>query len=141
MVFVKVVLMRIWTFQGTNEAVRATISFESALTTLRKTLSASFDVEHGEVVSLISIETIFQENLHQHIFYFGLFLSLIFAQLFFNNIFLQSSELLSQFCIKPRVFQIFRLRSQAEFINLQNRYLVLGLRSLNNFSNLRILFN
>ena len=125
MVFVKVVLMRIWTFQGAKEAVRATISFESALTRLRKTLSAPFDVEHGEVVSFISIETIFLQNLQKHIFYFCLFLSLIFAQLFFNNIFLQSSELLSEFCIKPRVFQIFRLRSQAEFINLQNRFLVL----------------
>ena len=30
-----------------------------SLKTLRKTLSASFDVEHGEVVSFISIETIF----------------------------------------------------------------------------------
>ena len=87
-VFVQVVLMRIWTFQGAKEAVRATISFESALTRLRKTLSASFDVEHGEVVSFISIETIFQENLQKHIFNFGLFLSLIFAQLFFKSIFL-----------------------------------------------------
>jgi hypothetical protein len=141
MVFVQVVLMRIWTFQGAKEAIRAAISFESALTRLRKTLSGSFDVEHGEVVSLISIETIFQENLQKHIFYFCLFLSLIFAQLFFNNIFLQSSELLSEFCIEPRVFQIFRLRSLAEFINLQNGFLVLGLRSLDNFGNLRILFN
>jgi hypothetical protein len=33
-VFVQVVLMRIWTFQGAKEAVRAAISFESALTTL-----------------------------------------------------------------------------------------------------------
>jgi hypothetical protein len=87
-------------------------------------LSGSFDVEHGEVVSFISIETIFQENLQKHIFDFGLFLSLIFAQLFFKSICLQSSELLSEFCIEPRVFQIFRLRSQAEFINLQNSFLV-----------------
>jgi hypothetical protein len=71
--------MRIWTFQGANETVSAEISFESALTTLRKTLSGSFDVEHGEVVSFISIETIFLENLQKHIFYFGLFLSLIFT--------------------------------------------------------------
>jgi len=87
-VFVQVILMRVWTFQGANEAVRAAISFESALTTLRKTLSGSFDVEHGEVVSFISIETIFQKNLHQHIFYFSLFLSLIFTQFFFKNILL-----------------------------------------------------
>jgi hypothetical protein len=87
-VFVQVVLMRIWTFQGAKEAVRAAISFESALTTLRKTLSASFDVEHGKVVSFISIETIFQENLQKHIFDFCLFLYLIFAQFFFKSIFL-----------------------------------------------------
>ena len=59
-VFVQVVLVRVWTFQGANEAVRAAIFFDYALTTLRKTLSAPFDVELDEVLSLIFIETIFQ---------------------------------------------------------------------------------
>jgi hypothetical protein len=58
MVFVKVVLVRIWTFQGANEAVRAAITVDFALTGLRKTFSAPFDIVLDEVFSLTLIETI-----------------------------------------------------------------------------------
>ena len=58
-VFVQVVLVRVRTFQGADEAEHAAITVDSALAGLRKTLSAPFDVVLDEVFSLTFIETVF----------------------------------------------------------------------------------